>query len=248
MGRLFGQFSIEIGNVIMAYPAPVIEAKKYLEDKSDVRLGIMKLLMGAREGKKNDIALNNVEHEKMWKALFSAEKRRQNTDNNEWVFAFINDVISAKNMPAYIYQSNEDRKRLVEDIFKYTKFLKRIYQNNHYDHRAILNDRYLTHGFKSHDTDRGNPKVSVSDVLDFYAESLASEIGYADRIRVDCDIESRIFVQNVGKRNIFCYGQPLNETVGIVSWAIYGRFYTPSSVTEIINRDFKGYMPYQEAN
>lgn len=239
----------------MILPEHVLEVEGLLKELKDERANILSLLTtenskkieGDEDEGKDDYIPDHKDYEKMWLSLYRAEKRKNNVQDNSWVLDFLDAVIAAKDLPKYVYQTNKQRKKLTSDIFAATQKLKNIYKDNNYNAPLISdNNDYFSHGFTSHNNSSKNSNISISEVLDFYASSLADDITYADRIRVDDDIESRIFIRRLGLRNSSVYGQPLNASVGMVSWAVFGRYYPAHSVHGIVNQDFKGYTAEYE--
>ncbi len=224
----------------MKFPEHVLEAYEQLKKSNDDRVSTMALLITPRDSD-SDICPILIDYKKMWRTLYKAESERKNVSNNMWVFSFLDAVTAAKSLPEYVYMNGESRITLLSRINESTKKLQKIYTSNKYDQNLILNDGFFSHGFSSIDehgnTRNAHEKISIVDVLEFFANSLMDDITLADRlVQAGRDVESRMFIRHLAKRNVHRYGKPLNGVVGISSWCIYGQYYPPSTVSNALNR------------
>ena len=126
----------------MAFPAHVLEIKKWFEDSEDLRFDIMCKLTEPREITDSDNYADLKDYEAMWYAI---EKRSlpEELKDGDWVYGFSNAVMKASTMPPYYYVSKKDRSDLTEKIKKLSEQLIKTITANAFDAQIVLNNESL---------------------------------------------------------------------------------------------------------
>lgn len=204
----------------MPLPDQVLEVKEEMVQTNDERLSILRMLT---ESENDD---NKEECKKVWELLFKEHESFANVGTNLWVYSFLDAVIELKELPERFYMSGTDRKQAIKKIKNYTKKLKGLYVSLGLDDNLISNDGQFFHGFRSIDNN-GDSKVSVSEVLDFFADYGQEELKEASyRGKKSDKIKAIRFARLLAERNMHRYGKQLEEVIENTILLIYGVRYS----------------------
>ena len=214
-------------------PKDVVSVKQtLLRDPPDKLSDIAKKLM---EG--------TPELASMWETL---EKHEDGSDDL-WVWAFLQAASNSKDLPAFHFKKDKDRKELSEEITSLAKRLATKLEVNGLDAHLFHNNGKMFNGFflyedfgetnrESIDND-GIEKLKISELLISFAtrtreiiknEPMSGKIGKnADAIR---------FARLISKRNIFLYDKSLNNVVAAATNALFGTNYRGGDISNLLNR------------
>lgn len=225
----------------MAFHPHVLEVRDHLRQSEDGRITIMHTLTEPK------ISEYTGYYEEMWDSIFRAEQENNDDLDNRWVLNFLDAVADASNFPAYALISGTGRRDLIKEIHRHTKALEKIYTNQNFNQHLISNDGQFFHGFYTYEIvkdgnserieNKGRPKVSVVDALQFFAERAEDAINEsAHRGKAGKNIEAIRFIRILAERNVERYGRPLIAAIRTATLALHGIEYDDSDISNLLHR------------
>lgn len=217
----------------MKLPEHVYEVMDCIQEISCDEQRIFHLLTESKDSNyQNDLA-------KMWKAIFKVAQKSNASLDNKWVYRFVRDVSASEKEKPYFSMSRIERTEKLTEIGKYSKKLKKIYDELGIDDLYLLLDPsifYFDVKPELIEDIEAFPRYGISEVIDFYMDAANEEVGGYKQIgKIGKNHKIIRFVRELAKRNKVMYGEPLPKIIQSVVFALYNKEYSDADLFNIIN-------------
>lgn len=181
-----------------SFPAEVLAVKKKLQETQDPRLETMRLLTEARP---EEIYINDLKA--MWNKL--SEYSGGFTEDDSWVYAFLNMTDRFRTLPKHFHMSNAERNKTIERIETATRTLMQVY------------------------TEFEN--VSFVRALKLTADQTIKELKETKlKGKAGGNARAVLFVRLLANHNLEMFGDDLRSVIKTAVFAIYGVDYEDADI------------------
>ncbi len=217
----------------MKFPQHVYEVMDCVQEFSCDEQRIFHFLTEAKDSKyQNDLA-------RMWKAVFKVAQESNGALDNKWVYRFVCNVRASEKEKPYFSMSRIERTEKLGEIEKYSKKLKKIYDDLGIDDLYLLLDPtifYFEVKPELIEDIEAFPRYGVSEVIDFYMDVANEEVGgYKQVGKIGKNHKMIRFIRELAKRNRVMYGGPFPKIIQLVVLALYNKEYSDADLFNIIN-------------
>ena len=223
----------QVENVLMSHlPKDVLEVKKQIQLYPNEPLNSVILHLTNNEP---DIIA-------MWKTL----KSRELEQNSLWVWGFLTNVYSFRDLPSFHYKSIKERKNISDKIYKNCNELIKILSENEleahlsYSESNPIKTIYIYES-QNEETkkriDAEGSKLKISLFLEEFKKYCEKKLTI-ELIDGKSGKNSKAirFIRMLVKKNKEKYGQPLNSVVATASNILFQTDYSESDIAKLINR------------
>ncbi len=192
------------------------------------------------------------EHEAMWRSLAKRATPRDDT----WVWAFLEAVEHASDLPGYQYRPNRDRKELGERIRALSTELKMLYRaadlsphvvrlEGERIRKEVFDGLYVLEALpwdvRARIEERKIQRISVLEVLERAAAAAHEELCHATgKVRAGKNVRAIRFLRALAKRNRAKYGTPLLAVIATVTNTLYDTDYVQTDIRRLVTTDRLG--------
>lgn len=220
-------------------PKHVLEVKEYFKNnKTDSPSETRKIA--------NKLIIDSSDLVTMWRSI---EKYSKCTEDNFWVWAFLEAVVWYRQLPKFLKKTRSQQRKLAKEIEYGANSLAILIDENELTEHLIHSESMTFPGFRFYE-DFGESNQARIDNLNLQKIStpqLLREIGRRVKEKIEVqsfkgkrtkNFEAIRFARLLAQRNekTYIYDQPLNAVVATVTNTLYGTNYLVHDIANLRNR------------
>lgn len=202
------------------------------------------------------------DYEEMWASL-EKNSAPEDKEDGHWASAFTHAVTRASQIPEYRRISKKDKLSAIENIKKLSSCLATLYERLDLDAQIVLNNQELLKvkakskipGLFIYE-DLQEIEKSCAGSSQFLDEKKEEEFVLFSRVvksftersealiheaittpgNISDNAQAILFVRNLARRIRSSLGRPMNNVIAVATFALYGTYYEPSDISNLLKR------------